>query len=103
RLDRNSTHCGHDSGRPPPVVLGSCGWWCCWSRQRRGAVLQQARSRAWEAAMKKLAGAIVALAVVLVPNMALAASWTSSVNFTNQVASTPFRAGGYPVPAGPTG
>src|SRR4029450_9193481 len=52
--------------------------------------------------MKKLAGALVVLAVVLVPNMALAAPWTSSVTFTNQVASTPFRAGGYPVPPGQT-
>jgi len=52
--------------------------------------------------MKKLAGALVVLAVVLVPNMALAAPWTSGVTFTNQVASTPFRAGGYPVPPGQT-
>jgi hypothetical protein len=52
--------------------------------------------------MKKLAGALVVLAMVLVPNIALAASWTSSVSFTNQVASTPFRAGGYPVPPGQT-
>src|SRR5215211_3818205 len=55
-----------------------------------------------EVAMKKLAGALVVLAVVLVPNMALAAPWTSSVTFTNQVASTPFQAGGYPVPPGQT-
>ena len=48
--------------------------------------------------MKKLAGVLVVLAVILVPNMALAAPWTSSVTFTNTVASTPFRAGGYPVP-----
>ena len=34
--------------------------------------------------------------------MALAAPWTASVTFTNQVASTPFRAGGYPVPPGQT-
>ena len=52
--------------------------------------------------MKKLAAALVVLAVVLVPNMALAAPWTSGVTFTNQVASTPFRAGGYPVPPGQT-
>ena len=52
--------------------------------------------------MKKLAGALVVLAVILVPNLALAAPWTSSVAFTNPVASTPFRAGGYPVPPGPT-
>src|SRR5829696_4484240 len=52
--------------------------------------------------MKKLAVALVVLAVVLVPNVALAAPWTSSVAFTNQVASTPFRAGGYPVPPGQT-
>src|SRR5919108_5046249 len=51
-----------------------------------------------EAAMKKLAGGLLVLAVVLVPNLAWAAPWTSSVRFTNQVASTPFEAGGYPVP-----
>jgi hypothetical protein len=55
-----------------------------------------------EAAMKKLAGALMVLAVVLVPNMALAAPWTSSVPVTNQVASSPFQAGGYPVPSGQT-
>jgi hypothetical protein len=52
--------------------------------------------------MKKLAAALAVLAVVLVPNMAWAAPWTSSVTFTNTVASTPFRAGGYPVPPGQT-
>jgi hypothetical protein len=52
--------------------------------------------------MKKLAAALAVLAVVLVPNVALAAPWTASVTFTNQVASSPFRAGGYPVPPGQT-
>jgi len=52
--------------------------------------------------MKKLAVALVVLAAVLFPNMALAAPWTSGVTFTNQVASTPFQAGGYPVPPGQT-
>jgi len=55
-----------------------------------------------EVAMKKLAGALLVLAVVLLPNVALAAPWTSSVTFTNQVASSPFRAGGDPVPPGHT-
>ena len=52
--------------------------------------------------MKKLAAGLAVLAVVLLPNVALAAPWTSSVSFTNQVASSPFRAGGYPVPPGHT-
>ena len=64
------------------------------------AVRRRRSDRHMEVAMKKLAAALVVLAVVLVPNMALAAPWTSSVTFTNQVASTPFRAGGYPVPPG---
>jgi hypothetical protein len=33
--------------------------------------------------MKKLARTLLVLAVVLVPNIALAAPWTSSVSFTN--------------------
>ena len=52
--------------------------------------------------MKKLAAGLAVLAVVLLPNVALAAPWTSGVTFTTQVASTPFRAGGYPVPPGQT-
>ena len=52
--------------------------------------------------MKKLAGALVVLAAVLLPTSASAAPWTTSVPFTNQVASTPFQAGGYPVPPGQT-
>jgi hypothetical protein len=52
--------------------------------------------------MKKLAGALMVLAVELVPNMPLAAPWTSSVPVTYQVASSPFQAGGYPVPSGQT-
>src|SRR4029453_567797 len=78
------------------------GWWCCWSRQRQGLCYSRREARQKEAAMKKLAGTLLVLAVVLVPNIALAAPWTSSVSFTNQVASSPFRAGGYPVPPGQT-
>jgi hypothetical protein len=42
------------------------------------------------------------LAAVLFPTTVSAASWSSSVPFTNQVASSPFEAGGYPVPPGQT-
>jgi hypothetical protein len=52
--------------------------------------------------MKKVAVALVVLAAVLFPNAVSAASWSSSVPFTNRVASSPFNAGGYPVPAGQT-
>src|SRR5215218_8165455 len=72
--------------------LGS-GEGLCYSRPE----VRQRRQR-----MKKLAAALAVLAAVLVPNVALAAPWTSSVSFSNQVASSPFRAGGYPVPPGQT-
>jgi hypothetical protein len=52
--------------------------------------------------MRKLAGALVVLAVVLYPTAASAGLWAASVPVTNQVASSPFRAGGYPVPPGQT-
>ncbi len=52
--------------------------------------------------MKRVAAALAVLAMVLVPSAVSAASWSSSVPFTNQVASSPFRAGGYPVPPGQT-
>jgi hypothetical protein len=52
--------------------------------------------------MKRVAVALVVLAAVLFPTTVSAASWSSSVPFTNQVASSPFEAGGYPVPPGQT-
>src|SRR5919197_1095422 len=52
--------------------------------------------------MRKVALALVVLAAVLSPTTVSAASWSSSVPFTNQVASSPFQAGGYPVPPGQT-
>ncbi len=47
---------------------------------------------------------VAALAAVAsgVPVTTAAGAWGSSVRFTNQVASTPFVGGGYPVPAGST-
>jgi hypothetical protein len=48
-----------------------------------------------------MVGLAAATTLTLVP-AAWAGDWTSSVPFTNQVASTPFRAGGYPVPPGST-
>src|ERR1041384_3130377 len=52
--------------------------------------------------MKKLAGALVVVAAVLLPTSASAAPWTASVPFTNQVARPPFGAGGSPAPPGQT-
>jgi hypothetical protein len=52
--------------------------------------------------MKRVAVALAVLASVLFPTTVSAASWSSSVPFTNQVASSPFEAGGYPVPPGQT-
>jgi len=49
--------------------------------------------------MRALLVAAVALAVAA---PAAASGWTSSVPFTNQVASSPFKGGGYPVPEGST-
>jgi hypothetical protein len=46
-------------------------------------------------------GAVV-LAAVTAPASAAPPLWAVDVPFTNQVASTPFRAGGYPVPPGRT-
>jgi hypothetical protein len=51
--------------------------------------------------MKRALGAAAAVACALVATAAAsAADWTSSVAFTNVVASTPFNGGGYPVPPG---
>ncbi|HZD02091.1 MAG TPA: sialidase family protein [Actinomycetes bacterium] len=52
--------------------------------------------------MKKAAVALIVLAAVLFPTPASAGLWSASVPFTNQVASSPFTAGGYPVPPGQT-
>jgi hypothetical protein len=50
--------------------------------------------------------AIVSAGLFLVAALPVSSSaaspWQSAVTATNQVASTPFRAGGYPVPAGAT-
>lgn len=52
--------------------------------------------------MKKIiAGLFVLMALVWVP-AASAAGWNTSVAFTNQVASSPARGGGYPIAAGQT-
>src|SRR6266568_7138127 len=45
-------------------------------------------------------GALLVLS--LVPVAAAAGNWTSSVAFSNQVASSPTTGGGYPIPAGQT-
>jgi hypothetical protein len=53
--------------------------------------------------MKRALGAAAAVACALVASTAAsAAGWTTSVAFTNQVASAPAAGGGYPVPAGAT-
>jgi len=52
--------------------------------------------------VKRLITALVALIVLAWATPAAAASWSSSVMFTNQVASSPTMGGGYPVPAGQT-
>lgn len=52
-----------------------------------------------------IATGIAAALVVLVagnPVTSAPSAWSTSVSFTNQVASTPFTGGGYPVPAGAT-
>lgn len=48
-----------------------------------------------------LAAALSLLLAVTAPTPA-ATAWSASIRFTNQVASSPFTAGGYPVPAGRT-
>jgi hypothetical protein len=52
--------------------------------------------------MKKVVAAFVVLMVLVWVPLASAGGWSSSVTFTNQVASSPSRGGGYPVPAGQT-
>ena len=52
--------------------------------------------------MQKVALLGVALAALVGVGTATAGGWTASVQFTNEVASSPFRGGGYPVPPGQT-
>jgi hypothetical protein len=52
--------------------------------------------------MKRLLVLASALAALLAAQGASAAGWSSSVPYTNVVASKPFKAGGYPVPPGAT-
>ncbi len=52
--------------------------------------------------MKKLAAALGAVILLLAAGTASAAGWSTSVTFTNVVASEPATGGGYPVPAGQT-
>jgi hypothetical protein len=52
--------------------------------------------------MRRLFMCVAALAGLLVSGPAWAGSWSASVPFTNQVASSPFKGGGYPVPPGST-
>jgi hypothetical protein len=52
--------------------------------------------------MKKLVAGLVAVVVLTWAASASAAGWDSSVVFTNQVASSPTKGGGYPVAAGAT-
>src|SRR5215218_10186475 len=50
---------------------------------------------------KLMLGLVAALTLALAPT-ASAGTWSTSVPFTNEVASTPFKGGGYPVPPGST-
>jgi hypothetical protein len=50
--------------------------------------------------VRKLIGPLIALAALLVTTSASAAGWTSSVPFTNEVASVPVQGAGYPDPDG---
>ncbi len=52
--------------------------------------------------MNKLVASLGALMMLLAALPASAAGWSSSVTFTNVVASSPATGGGYPVPAGKT-
>jgi hypothetical protein len=52
--------------------------------------------------MRKLILGLTVAASAIFAGSASAAPWNASVPFTNQVASTPFKAGGYPVPPGAT-
>ena len=50
--------------------------------------------------MRKLTGVLFALAALAVVPSAAAGGWTTSIPFTNVVATTPTSGAGYPVPAG---
>jgi hypothetical protein len=52
--------------------------------------------------MRYFAAALAAIAALVWAATASAGGWSSSVPFTNQVASSPTKGGGYPVPAGQT-
>ena len=52
--------------------------------------------------MQKLLAALGSLVALAVTTPAWAGGWSASVPFTNQVASSPFQGGGYPVPPGST-
>jgi hypothetical protein len=52
--------------------------------------------------VRRLFAALVALGALACAATASAGTWTSSVPFTNQVASSPYKGGGYPVPPGQT-
>src|SRR5437867_10372296 len=52
--------------------------------------------------MRRIVFAVVLLSAFAFAASAGAAGWTSSVPFTNQVASSPTTGGGYPVPRGQT-
>jgi hypothetical protein len=52
--------------------------------------------------MKRAMAAVATITVFVLPAPAPAGDWSSSVPFTNEVASSPFTGGGYPVPPGST-
>jgi hypothetical protein len=52
--------------------------------------------------MKPLTALVVILAAAVLSASASAQTWSGSVPFTNEVASSPFQGGGYPVPPGET-
>ncbi len=52
--------------------------------------------------MKKFVAALAALAMLAWVPLVSAGGWGSSVNFSNQVVSSPAKGGGYPIPAGQT-
>jgi hypothetical protein len=52
--------------------------------------------------MKRMAALVAALAAAVLASSAWAGTWSASVPFTNEVASSPFKGGGYPVPPGST-
>src|ERR671936_1795126 len=73
------------SCRKAPVFVW---WYTTWARSTRGG------------AMKTVVILAAALGALTFAATASAAGWSSSVPFTNQVASSPTTGGGYPVPPG---